>query len=158
MSGLLLNGPDAGAYRPAGRSERMPLQIYLVEDHPVMREAYAGLIGAEDDLSLVGTAASAEEALRDLPALGLDLLVTDLSLPGADGFELTRRVRAQRPDLPVLVVSVHDEAAYVDLAHAAGATAYLSKDGLAATLAPTVRAVLARGSAAWAGGPARAHS
>jgi DNA-binding NarL/FixJ family response regulator len=133
----------------------MPFRIYLVEDHPVMRQAYAGLFAVEDDLVLVGTAASAEDALRDLPDDGIDLLVTDLSLPGADGLALTRHLRASRPDLPVLVVSAQDEPTYVDLAHAAGATAYLSKDGLAGTLAPTVRKVLARGSAAWAGGPTR---
>lgn len=149
------NAGRAGACGGVGRSGAMPFQIYLVEDHPVMREAYASLFAVEADLDLVGTAASAEDALRDLPAGGVDLLVTDLSLPGIDGVELTRRVRALRPDLPVLVVSVHDETTYVDLAHAAGATAYLSKDGLAVTLAPTVRAVLASGSVAWAGGPAR---
>lgn len=124
----------------------MPYKIYLVEDHPVMQQAYAGLLSREADLELCGASVSAEDALSKLAASGCDLLITDLSLPGIDGIELTRRLRAEQPDLPVVVISVHDEAAYVDRARAAGASAYLSKDGLARTLAGTLLAVL-RGEA-----------
>lgn len=107
-----------------------------------MREAYARLLARETDLELCGMAESAEEALEGLGGTACDVLVTDVSLPGMDGIALAERVRSERPDLPVVVISVDGEAAHSERARAAGARAYLSKDGLADTLAATLRDVL----------------
>jgi DNA-binding NarL/FixJ family response regulator len=137
----------------------MPRHIYLVEDHPVMRQAYADLLSQQDDLVLCGMAATAEQALSEITVRACDLLITDLTLPGMDGAELTARVRASRPDLPIVVISLHNEPAFVLRARDAGATAYLSKDGLARTLPTVLRAILRSGSAAWVDEPTalRAH-
>ena len=120
----------------------MSHRIFLVEDHAVMRAALSTLLGFEADLDLYGTATSAEEALGDGAWARCDLLVTDVTLPGMDGIALTERVRADRPGFPVVVVSATTEPAVMARAEAAGAQAYLSKVGLAETLARTLREVL----------------
>lgn len=120
----------------------VPYRIFLVEDHAVMRTALSMLIGREEDLDLCGMAASAEEALDGDTMAGCDLLLTDVSLPGMDGIALAERVRADRPGFPVVVVSAFVDETTVQRAEAAGARAYLSKNELGATLAPTLREVL----------------
>ena len=120
----------------------MSYRIFVVDDHAVMRAILSTLIGYEPDLDLCGVAASAEEAL-DMAAWGAcDLLLTDVSLPGMDGIALAERVRAEHPDLPVVVVSATVDAAMTERARAAGAAATLSKAHLGDTLAPTLRDVL----------------
>ena len=122
---------------------RVPHLIFFVEDHAVMRMAVSALLAAEADLDLCGTAGSAEEALHAGTWATCDLLLTDVGLPGMDGLALAGRVRAERPGFPVVVVSASAELDVAGRAQAAGANAYLSKDGLGDTLAPTLRRVLA---------------
>ena len=88
-------------------------------------------------------AESAEEALLALGANGCDLVITDITLPGMDGIELTERVRAQQPDLPIVVVSAHDGPLYMERARAAGARAYLTKGEVGRDLIHTLHYVLA---------------
>lgn len=130
---------------PKPRALRRPLmshRLYLVEDHPAMRGAYEALIARSPDLDLCGTAVTAEEALDHLHANTCDILITDVTLPGMDGVALTSRVAQERPGLPIVVVSV-DEGHRVR-ALEAGATTFLSKNGLARTLVPTVLDLLQR--------------
>ena len=117
-------------------------RIFFVEDHAVMRLAVSSLLAVEPDLDLCGTAGSAEEALCARTWAACDLLLTDVGLPGMDGIALTGRVRAERPGFPVVVVSASAGHNVADRAQAAGAGAYLPKDGLGDTLAPTLRRVL----------------
>lgn len=124
----------------------MAYQIYIVEDHPIMRQAYELLLRRAADVELLGSAESAEEAWSHFADCPCDLLVTDVSLPGASGIDLLRRVRAHRPNLPVIVVSIQE--AFRPAAMEAGAQAFLTKDELARTLLPTVREVLAAGGSA----------
>ena len=121
----------------------MPYRIFLVEDHPVMREAYGQLVAIEPDLELCGMSETAEESLTALEETPCDLVVTDLSLPGMDGIALVREIGARHPGLPVVVISAHEEPSYHERAEAAGARAYLVKRDLAAQLSPTVRQVMA---------------
>lgn len=118
-------------------------KIYVVEDHPVMRDAYAAVLRTTPGLELCGTAESAEELLAELAELDCDLIVTDYRLPGMTGAELVRRLRAARPDLPCVVISAHEDGAFAREATDAGAGAFLRKRDLVATLAPTIHAVLA---------------
>lgn len=124
----------------------MPHQIFLVEDHPIMRRAYADVLAREADLELSGVSASAEEALTELEGAECDLLITDLSLPGMDGISLTERIHTERPGLPIVVISAHNEPVIAERARAAGARAYLRKDGLALSLPDALREVLRGGS------------
>ena len=119
----------------------MPYQIYIVEDHPVMRRAYELVLGSADDLAVCGAAENAEEAWDVLQTSSCDLVITDVSLPGESGLVLLGRLHANRPALPVVVVSVQED--YRDAALDGGAQAFLCKDELAGALIPTLRAVLA---------------
>lgn len=121
----------------------MPFQIYLVEDHPIMRQGYAHVLAREPDLHLCGVAESAEEALDALEGASCDLLITDISLPGMDGVALIERVQNERPGLPVLVISAHDDEETVGRVRRAGAQGFLSKRGLAEALPPAIRHLLA---------------
>ncbi|HEX8384903.1 MAG TPA: response regulator transcription factor [Rubricoccaceae bacterium] len=124
----------------------MPLRIFVVDDHPVMLDAYLDVIAREPDLEPCGTAASGEEAMEVLtapsPDPDCDLVVADYKMPGMNGAELVRRLRAVRPRLVAVVVSAHEDEAFAREARAAGAAAFLRKRDLVETLVPTIRAVL----------------
>ena len=121
----------------------MPFRIFIVEDHPAMRQAYASVIGREPDLELCGVAETAEDALERLAGLSCDLVVTDLRLPGLSGIELVERLHETQPDMQALVISAHEGASFERDAVRAGAAAFLEKRSLTETLLPTVRRVLA---------------
>ena len=123
----------------------MSYRIFIVEDHPVMREAYASVLELEAGLDLCDAVASAEEALTSLADGRCDLVVTDYSLPGMNGVELVRRLRTLRPGLPSIVISGHEEEAFAREARAAGAATFLKKRDLIETLVPTILAILDAG-------------
>lgn len=108
-----------------------------------MRQGYTQVLAREPDLDLCGTAESAEEALVRLAEASCHLLITDISLPGMDGIEFVEQVRAEHPDLPVLVISAHDDGETVRRAREAGARGFLSKRGLAEALPHAIRHLLA---------------
>ena len=108
-----------------------------------MRQAYSSIFAREADLEVCGMAESGEEALLAIGANDCDLVITDISLPGMDGIELTQRVRAEQPDLPIVVVSAHDGPLYIERARAAGARAYLTKREVGRDLIHTLHYVLA---------------
>ncbi len=110
----------------------MTHSIYIVEDHAVMREMLGDMIEYEPGLRLCGTAASAEDALEEVVAVGPDLVLVDLSLPGMSGTELIEALLARRPQLTLLVLSGHSETVYAEQALAAGATGYVLKGDPAA--------------------------
>ena len=120
----------------------MTHRIFLVEDHPVMREGYASLLNAEPDLEVCAEASSAEEAFDRAVDLEFDIAIIDLSLPGVNGIELIKRLRSLDPQLKVLVVSAHDEALYAERALRAGAQGYLMKHESARQFVTAVRTVL----------------
>lgn len=119
-------------------------RLLLVDDHPLMRKGLALTLGAEPDLQIVAQAESAEQAL-DLLTDEIDLVVTDVSLPGMSGLELTKHLGALRPELPVLVISRHDEALYAERALRAGAKGYVQKLEDPDVLVAAVRRVLRGG-------------
>jgi len=120
----------------------MPYRIFIVEDHPVMREAYASVLDLEPDLELVGAVESAEDAMASLGDMPCDLVVTDYALPGQTGVDLVRHLRSVRPELPALVISGHEEEAFAREAREAGAVGFLRKRDLIQTLVPTIHGLL----------------
>lgn len=120
----------------------MTHRVFIVEDHPVMREGYVSLINAEPDLEVVGEASSAEDAFDQAAELEFDVAIVDLSLPGVNGVELIKRLRSIDDDVKVLVVSAHDEALYAERALRAGARGYLMKHESAKGFVEAVRQVL----------------
>ncbi|MEM1041037.1 MAG: response regulator transcription factor [Bacteroidota bacterium] len=120
----------------------MARRIYIVEDHPVMREGYVSIIKGESDLEVCGEAAMAEEAFASIPDLSPDLVLLDLSLPGINGIELLKRLRSVDFEGYVLVVSAHDDVLYAERAFSAGANGYLMKQEAPRAIIEAIRHVL----------------
>ncbi|MGC5628094.1 response regulator [Georgenia sp. Z1344] len=120
------------------------IRLLLVDDHPVVRDGLRAQLDAETDLAVVAVAASAEEALAVLGCEAVDVVVTDLRMPGRGGVELVREVRAHHPSVEILVLTTYDTDDDVASALAAGATGYLLKDAPRATVVGAVHDV-ARG-------------
>ncbi len=120
-------------------------RILLVDDHPLMRQGLAMTLGAEPDLEIAAQASDAEEALDLYDDLAPDFAIVDISLPGMNGLELLKHLLARSPDLPVLVVSRHDEELYAERAVRAGARGYVSKLQAGDEIVGAVRRVLRGG-------------
>ncbi|MFP4623952.1 MAG: response regulator transcription factor [Gemmatimonadota bacterium] len=118
----------------------MPTRVYIVEDHPVMRETLRDYLALSPDLELCGEAGDAETASEELEPAGPDVVVVDLSLPGRSGLELVEEIQA-RWGTPCVILSGHGERTYVGKALAAGARGYVLK-GNPADLPVAIRQVL----------------
>ena len=117
-------------------------RIYLVEDHPVMREGYARLLTRERDFELCGEASSGTDALQSIPEVKPDLAIIDLSIPGMNGLDLIKQLRVLLPDLPILVVTAHSDALYEERALRAGARGFLNKEAAPEQVVEAARRVL----------------
>lgn len=104
----------------------MPVRVYIVEDHPVMRETLQDYLSLEPDLEICGMAESAEAALEALEAASPDVVLVDLSLPRRSGLELVEEIR-ERWGTPCVILSGHGERTYVSRALASGARGYVLK-------------------------------
>lgn len=116
--------------------------MLLVDDHPLMRSGLRQLLDSEPDLTVCAEANDAAEALRYLARETVDLVLTDLTLPGRGGLELIKDLRVLHPGLPILVLSMHDEALYAERVIRAGARGYLMKETGGERLLEAVRRVL----------------
>ena len=103
------------------------IRILLVDDHAIVRNGYRRLLDAEPGLQVVGEAARADEANEVMLRTAPDVALVDLSLKGSSGFEAIRGMLARRPELKVLVLSMHEEAGHITQALRCGALGYLSK-------------------------------
>lgn len=102
-------------------------RVLLVDDHPAIRRGIAALIGDEPDLTICGDASTAPAALEAMRQLNPDLAVIDISMPGTNGVELIKLMLAERPNLQILMLSMHDESIYALRALRAGAKGYVMK-------------------------------
>ena len=127
---------------PPSKPQDTRKKILLVDDHPMMRIGVTTLINAEPDLSVVGQANTAEQALTEIPRCQPDVVVTDMTMPGKGGLEFIKDVKALYPELPVLVVSMHDEMLHAERALRAGARGYLMKEAGGEKLLEAIRKVL----------------
>jgi len=116
-------------------------RILIVEDHPVFLKGLSHLLAQEPGLQVVAEAAGRVGALEALEALAPDLALVDLTLGEDNGLELIKDLKHRRPDLKVLVLSMHDERYYADRAVAAGALGYCMKEEAVAHLIEAVRRV-----------------
>lgn len=105
-------------------------KIFIVDDHPLIRRGYKLLIDCEPDLALCGEAASGFEALEKIPLAAPDLVITDISMEGMDGLELTAHLHEVRPALPILISSTYEKELYATKALQRGARGYVQKSDL----------------------------
>jgi len=117
-------------------------RIFVVDDHPIVRQGLAQLINSEPDLAVCGQGEDAYGSLRAIKELKPDLALVDISLKDSDGIELLKELRAAVPELPVLILSMHDESLYAERALRAGARGYIMKQEAPQTLLSAVRKVL----------------
>jgi DNA-binding NarL/FixJ family response regulator len=120
------------------------ISVLIVDDHPVVRAGLAGILAGEQDLTVVGEAASADEAVTVAAALRPDVVLMDLRMPGGDGVQATTGVLAAAPASRVVVLTTYDSDADILRAVEAGAAGYLLKDAARVDLVAAVRAA-ARG-------------
>lgn len=118
-------------------------RVFVVEDHAVVREGIVRLINDEDDLEVCGQADCAEEALRGITANPPAIAIVDLSLKNSSGLDLIQSLRDKLPQLPVLVLSMHDESLHAERALRAGARGYVMKQEPPTQLMEAIRQVLA---------------
>jgi two-component system invasion response regulator UvrY len=126
-------------------SQATALPILLVDDHAVVRRGLRELLGEEFPSAEFGEAASGAEALAEIARRRWGLVVLDVSLPGRDGLEVLKEALALRPDVPIMMLSVHGEDQYAIRALRAGAAGYVTKETAAEDLTAAIRKVLQGG-------------
>jgi DNA-binding NarL/FixJ family response regulator len=126
----------------SGRHGGSPRRVLIVDDHPIVRQGLRRMIESEPDLVVCGEAQSEREARQAIRELAPDVVIVDISLAQGDGLELVRDVHAQHPELPMLVLSMHDELIYAERLLAAGASGYIMKQAASEQLLVALRQVL----------------
>ena len=124
----------------AGRGKKKT--VFVVDDHPLLRQGLALLINREQDLMVCGEAEEAQTAMTEIAAKKPDILIADISLNGPDGLDLLKNLRTQYPNLPVLILSMHDESIYAERALRARANGYIMKQEATEKVLVAVRRIL----------------
>lgn len=122
----------------AKHAQQNKKRVLLVDDHPVLRKGLVRLIDSKEEFVVCGEASTAADAMALIRELEPDLVIADIGLPGTSGIELTKTIRTEFQQLPVLILSMHEEALYATRALRAGAMGYIVKqdaiDNIAAAL------------------------
>jgi DNA-binding NarL/FixJ family response regulator len=126
-------------------SEATKTRIVLADDHPIVLDGLRNLIGAESDFELVGEAASGLAALKVIRQKRPDVAVLDISMPELNGIVLSRRLAGEMPALRVLVLTLHEDRAYLNQALEAGVRGYVLKRSAVENLVHAIRAVMVGG-------------
>jgi len=130
---------------PIARPKTSKRRIFIVDDHPLVRDLLSRVIHSQDDLTVCGDADNAREAMEAIGRSEMDLAIVDLSLKDSHGIDLIKDIRARRPQLPLLVLSMHDESLFAERALRAGANGYISKQEATANILTAIRRVLGKG-------------
>lgn len=117
------------------------VKLLIADDHAVVRSGLRQFLASTEDLQIAAEAASGEEVLALVRQGGCDVLLLDIGLPDLDGLEVLKRVKRERPDLPVLIFSMYAEDEFAVPALNAGASGYLNKDSPPAQILAAIRAV-----------------
>jgi DNA-binding NarL/FixJ family response regulator len=117
-------------------------RVFIVDDHPIVRQGLAQLIDSEPDLAVCGQGEDAYQSLAGIREAKPELVLLDVSLKDADGLELLKEIKSFAPSLKVLMLSMHDEALYTERALRAGASGYIMKQEAPQALLAAIRKVL----------------
>ena len=117
-------------------------KVFVVDDHPIVRQGLAQMLNREADLMVCGEAEDASTVLQAITTVKPDILIVDISLNGPDGLDLLKNIRTRYPGLPVLILSMHDESIYAERALRAGANGYIMKQEAAEKVLGAVRQIL----------------
>jgi DNA-binding NarL/FixJ family response regulator len=122
------------------------IRLVMADDHAIVREGLKRMVEAAADMAVVGEAANGGEVMDRVRELEFDILVLDLSMPGRSGMELIKLVKAEKPKLRILVLSMHAEPQYAVRAIRSGASGYLTKDSATEQLEHAIRKIAAGGA------------
>lgn len=117
--------------------------VLIVDDHPIVRQGLAQLINQEQDLHVCGQAEDAHQAMQAIRTLKPDMVIVDISLKDTSGIELIKDIKIQHTDLPILMLSMHDEGVYAERSLRAGARGYIMKQEATERVITAIRRVLA---------------
>lgn len=117
------------------------LKVLLADDHAIIRDGLKQILADTDDLTAVGEAANGLEVMQRVREADWDVLVLDISMPGRNGLELIHMIKDEKPELPILVLSMHHEEQYAVRALQAGASGYLTKESDGDLLVSAIRRV-----------------
>ncbi len=121
------------------------IKILIADDHAIVRQGLQQIVKSSPDMSVVGEAVNGEDALSKIRTEDWDVLVLDISMPGRSGFDILRELKHERPNLPVLVLSMHSEDQFAVRTLKAGAAGYLTKESAPDELVQAIRKVVAGG-------------
>lgn len=134
--------PEQNTMATAKKTKVQKKRVYLVDDHPIVRQGLIKLIEQEEGLEVCGESGTVTEALEDLKKLGPDVILVDISLEDSNGLELIKLVDDLGMQIPMLVLSMHDESLYAEHALRAGASGYVMKQAASSTLIQAIQKVL----------------
>ncbi len=122
------------------------IRIVIADDHAIVREGLKRIVSEIEDMEVVGEAADGTQVMQRVRELDFDIIVQDLSMPGRSGMELIKLVRAEKPKLRILVLSMHQELQYAVRAIKSGASGYLTKESAPAQLEQAIRKIAGGGA------------
>ena len=120
-------------------------QVLLADDHAIIRDGLKQILADTEDLVVAGEAANGLEVMQKIREKDLDIVVLDISMPGRSGLELIHMIKDEKPELPILILSMHHEEQYAVRAFQAGASGYLTKESDGDVLVAAIRRVAAGG-------------
>lgn len=121
------------------------IKVYIVDDHEIIREGLKKILKEESDLQVVGEAQNGEELMKNLKDVDCDIMLLDMNMPGRSGLELLGDIKALKPQLHILVLSIHPEDKFALRTLKSGASGYLCKDTALEELVVAIRKVHTKG-------------
>jgi len=129
--------PLRGPFGPSKRAK-----ILILDDHPILRRGIAEFINATEDMTICGEAEDSHQVLKMMPTVKPDLVIVDISLNGSSGIEFLKILKAEYPDVPALVLSMHDELLYAERVLREGARGYVTKQEAVEKILTAIRKIL----------------
>jgi DNA-binding NarL/FixJ family response regulator len=130
---------SSGSEQNSGASKK---SVLVIDDHPLLRQGLAMLINQQTDMRVSGEAEDLRAAMQCVVQAKPDVVVLDISLKGPDGLEILKTIRTTHPELPVLILSMHDEAIYAERALRARANGYIMKQEATEKVLEAIRRIL----------------
>lgn len=140
--GVLSKSSKPSSSKPSSIVQTEKKGVFIVDDHPLIRQGIAQLINREPDMILIGEAGDVQEALKNIKKVKPDLVIVDINLKGSSGIELTTALLSLYPKILVLIISMHDESLYAERVLKAGAKGYLMKEETTTHVISAIRKVL----------------
>ncbi|MRD47914.1 response regulator [Caenimonas koreensis DSM 17982] len=122
------------------------IRIVIADDHAIVREGLKRIVSEAEGMQVLGEACDGTEVMQRVRELEFDVLVLDLSMPGRSGMELIKLVKAERPKLRILILSMHQESQYAVRAIKSGSSGYLTKESAPSQLVQAIRRIAAGGA------------